>query len=54
MVWHSEFRYLLNERGYLFATSANMTGDTAIGTAAAVDELFQTKMLVVEADSSSN
>lgn len=50
MAWHPELRALLNRRGYLFATSANMTGDTPVGSAAEVDALFQSRMLVVETD----
>ena len=50
MAWHPELRPLLNRRGYLFATSANKTGDTPVGSAAEVDALFQSRMLVVDTD----
>ena len=48
MAWHPELRGLLNRRGYLFATSANMTGDTPTGSAEEVEALFQSRMLVVD------
>lgn len=50
MAWHPELRDLLNRRGYLLATSANMTGDTPIGSAEEVDALFQSRMLVVDTE----
>ena len=50
MAWHPELRFLLNRRGYLFATSANMTGDTPVGSATEIDAIFQSRMLVVETD----
>ena len=50
MAWHPELRDLLNRRGYLFATSANKTGDMPVGSAAEVDALFQFRMLVVDTD----
>ncbi len=50
MAWHPELRGLLNRRGYLFATSANMTGNAPVGSAAEVDALFQSRMLVVDTE----
>ncbi len=48
MAWHPELLNLLSLRGYLFATSANLTGDTPIGSAAEVDASFASRMLVIE------
>ncbi len=50
MAWHPELCDLLSRRGYLFATSANMTGDAPVGSGAEVDELFQSRVLVVDSD----
>ena len=50
MAWHPELRALLNWRGHLFATSANRTGDTPVGSAEEVDALFESRMLVIDAD----
>ena len=53
MAWHPDLRALLKHRGYLFASSANITGDSPIGTAAEVDKIFKSKMLVIDDDSTS-
>ncbi len=50
LAWHPELHDLLSWRGYLFATSANMTGDTPIGSAEELDALFESRMLVLDAD----
>ena len=50
MAWQPQLRGLLSRRGYLFATSANMTGDAPVGSAAEVDAMFGSRMLVVDTD----
>jgi L-threonylcarbamoyladenylate synthase len=54
MAWRPDLRFLFGERGYLFASSANITGDAPVGTAAEADRLFRSNMLVIDGDATRN